>query len=437
MESFKEKLRLVVNKIRRAPLIDEKTLNEILRDIQRALLYADVSVDIVLKITENIKRRVREEKLPPGFSKRELLLKIVYEELIDMLGGEAKYKPVARKGRTYVILLMGIEGSGKTTTAAKLAYFYKKRGFKVGLVCADNYRPGAFSQLRQLGEQIGVEVYGGENGDSIDIAVNGINFFKKKKCDLIIIDTAGRHKDEKNLMGEMSKLISAIKPDETILVLDATIGRQAEKQAEAFNEVAKVGSIILTKLDGAARGGGALAAVAKTGARISFIGVGEKVDELEVFDPPSFVNRLLGFGDVKAIVDRFRAYEELDKKRLHAISRGDFTLLDLLDQLTALRKMGPLRKLVELLPGGYNLPADFEKMGEENIKKWIAIMQSMTKKELLNPEIINRERMLRIARGSGTTVRDVKALLKSYKMAKSYMKKLSKQRFKKIPYYGR
>ncbi|RLE66275.1 MAG: signal recognition particle protein [Thermoprotei archaeon] len=437
MENLKEKLRLVISKIKRAPLIDEKTLNEVLKDIQRALLYADVSVDIVLRITENIKKRVKEEKLPPGFSKRELLLKIVYEELINMLGGETRYKPSIKKGQLHIVLLMGIEGSGKTTTAAKLAYFYKKRGFKVGLICADNYRPGALSQLKQLGEQIGVEVYGEENRDSIDIAIKGIEFFKKRRYDLIIIDTAGRHKDEKNLMDEMSKLVSAIKPDETILVLDATIGRQAEKQAKAFNEIAKVGSIIVTKLDGAARGGGALAAVVKTGAKISFIGVGEKIEELEIFDPPTFVNRLLGFGDVKAIVDRFRAYEELDKKRLRAMGKGDFTLLDLLDQLMALRKMGPLRKLVELLPGGYNLPADFERVGEENIKKWIAIMQSMTKKELLHPEIINRERMMRIAKGSGTSIHDVKALLKSYRMTKSYIKKLSKQRFKKMPYFSK
>ena len=353
-----------------------------------------------------------------------------------MLGGETKYKPLTKRGRPYTILLVGIEGSGKTTTAAKLAYFYKKRGFKVGLVCADNYRPGALHQLKQLGAQAGVEVYGEEDGNSLDIALHGVNFFKKQNYDLIIVDTAGRHKDEKNLMNEMTELASAIQPDEIILVLDATIGRQAEKQAEAFNKAAKVGSIIVTKLDGAARGGGALAAVVKTGARISFIGVGEKIDELEVFDPPSFVNRLLGFGDIKAIVERFKAYEELDKKRLRAVAKGDFTLLDLLDQLMTLRRMGPLRKIVELLPGGYSLPANFEEMGEENIRKWIAIMQSMTRRELLHPEIIDRERMLRIAKGSGTSIRDVKALLKSYRMAKSYIKKLSKQRFKKIPYYG-
>ena len=432
MKDLRKRLQSVISKIKRAPIIDEKTLNEILRDIQRALLYADVSVDLILQLTNNIKERIRKEKLPPGFSKRELLLKLVYDELIRMLGGEAKYKPLSKTGKTYTMILIGIEGSGKTTTAAKLAYFYKKRGFNTGIVCADNYRPGAYHQLRQLGEQIGVEVYGEANKSAVEIALHGIEYFKKKKIDLIIIDTAGRHKDEEELMKEMDRLIAEVNPDEVVLVLDATIGRQAEKQAEAFNRIAKVRSIIVTKLDGAARGGGALAAVVKTGARISFIGTGEKIDELEIFDPPSFVSKLLGLGDLKALVEKFKSYEELDRKRLEAISKGDFTLVDLLDQLLALRKMGPLKKILDLLPGGYSLPKNFEETSEENVKKWIAIMQSMTKRELLHPEIIDRERMLRIAKGSGTSIRDVKALLKSYRMTKSYLRKFAKQR-KKIP----
>ena len=205
----------------------------------------------------------------------------------------------------------------------------------------------------------------------VEIALHGIEYFKKKKIDLIIIDTAGRHKDEEELMKEMDRLIAEVNPDEVVLVLDATIGRQAEKQAEAFNRIAKVRSIIVTKLDGAARGGGALAAVVKTGARISFIGTGEKIYELEIFDPPSFVSKLLGLGDLKALVEKFKSYEELDRKRLEAISKGDFTLVDLLDQLLALRKMGPLKKILDLLPGGYSLPKNFEETSEENVKKWI------------------------------------------------------------------
>ena len=439
MESLRNGLLNIISKIKKAPLIDEKTLREVIRDIQRELLKADVSVDIILDLSKRVEERIKKEKLPPGFSKKDLLLKVIYEELVRILGGEEKYEFKLKK-KPYIIMLVGVQGSGKTTTAAKLANFFKKKGYSVSLIEADNFRPGAYEQLKQLASRINVPFYGDpNNSSSIDIALKGVKKFLEDKTDIIIIDTAGRHKEEKELLKEMKELDAKIKPDEIILVLDGTIGKQAGPQAEAFHSATPLGSIIVTKLDGAARGGGALTAVAKTGAKISFIGMGEDIDELEVFNPPSFVSRLLGMGDLKALIERFRAAEILDKKRAEAIASGKFTLLDLREQLEGIRKMGPLRKMLDLLPSGIKLPKDFDKMSEENIKKWIAIMNSMTHEELLNPEIIDRHRINRIARGSGTKPSEVKSLLTMYHKSKKLMKKLMKQRrrnLRGLEYFG-
>ncbi len=439
MENLRNGLLKIISKIRKTPIIDEKTLREVIRDIQRELLKADVSVDIILDLSKRVKERIKDEKLPPGFSKRDLLLKVIYEELVRILGGEQKYEFKLKK-KPYVIMLVGIQGSGKTTTAAKLANFFKKKGYRVGLIETDNFRPGAFDQLKQLASRINVPFYGDPNNpSSVDIALKGVEEMKNNKVDIIIVDTAGRHKEESKLLQEMKDLSSKINPDEIILVLDATIGKQAGPQAEAFHSATPIGSIIVTKLDGAARGGGALTAVAKTKAKISFIGVGEDIDEIEIFDPPSFVSRLLGMGDLKALIERFRAAEILDRKRAKAIASGKFTLLDLREQLEGIRKMGPLKKMLELLPSGVKLPKDFDKMSEENMKKWIAIMNSMTHEELLTPEIIDRSRINRIARGSGTKPSDVKALLTMYHKSKKLMKKLMKQRRRSIrglEYFG-
>jgi len=439
LESLRKGLTEIIAKIRRSSIIDEKTLKELIRGIQRELLKADVSVEIVAELSRKVEERIKKEKIPPGFSKQELLIRIIYEELIKILGGESKYSIRLKKGTSNVIMLVGIQGSGKTTTAGKLAYFFKNKGFKTALVCADNYRPGAVDQLRQLAEKVGVAFYGEENAHSaIEVAKKGVEKFRNEKYEVIIVDTAGRHKKERELIEEMKEIASAISPDEIILVLDGTIGRQAGTQAEAFHKATPIGSIIITKLDGAARGGGALAAVTKTGASISFIGMGEKIEELELFDPPSFVSRLLGMGDLKQLIERFRKAEALEKLRLTALASGKFTLLDMKEQLESLTKMGPLRKLLELLPGGFKLPEGFEEASEENIHKWVAIMNSMTQLELLKPEIINRSRMLRIAKGSGTTLRDVKNLLEAYNKSRKLLKKMMRRakRFKGLDLTG-
>ncbi|MEM0084901.1 MAG: signal recognition particle protein Srp54 [Candidatus Methanomethylicia archaeon] len=430
LEALSKALGDAIRKITKAPIIDEKTLKEFIRDIQRALLQADVNVNLVFQISQNIEKRVKEEKIPQGFSKRDLLLKIVYDELVKLLGGNLTEKFKLPTKKPYIIMLVGIQGSGKTTSAAKLALYYKKRNFKVGLVCADNYRPGAFAQLKQLGEKIGVPVYGEDTArDVISIAINGVNKFIKEGFDIIILDTAGRHKEEKGLINEMHEIAEKVNPDEIMLVIDATIGQQAAIQAKAFHEATKIGSIFLTKLDGSARGGGALSAVAVTGAPIKFIGTGEKVEEIEIFDSRKFVGRILGFGDIESLIEKFEAVQytpsEEDAQRFLS---GKFTLEDLLTQLKAISSMGPLHKLIQLIPGfSINLPEEFQEVSKEKIKKYSAIIESMTKEERENPEIIDRSRMRRIAFGSGTSIRDVQELLDQYKNMKKLMRTLKRR----------
>ncbi|HDO20927.1 MAG TPA: signal recognition particle protein [Candidatus Bathyarchaeota archaeon] len=426
LENLTKSLGDAIRKVIRAPLVDRKVVKELIRDIQRALLQADVNVQLVLQLSQRIERRVFEEELPPGITRRELLLKIVYDELVNLLGGEGKPQVIPSSRKSYVIMLVGIQGSGKTTTAAKLALFYKKNGLKTALICADNYRPGAYAQLKQLGESIGVPVYGvQEKLDASEIARRGVEKFRREGYNIIIVDTAGRHKEEKTLIEEMKRIAEKVSPDEIMLVIDGTIGQQAMIQAKAFNEATKIGSIFITKLDGSARGGGALSAVAATGAPIKFIGVGEKVDEIEVFIPSRFVSRLLGMGDLETLVEKVKAAEIApSEKAAERLMSGKFTLNDLLEQFKSLSKMGPLGKLLKLIPGfGISLPEGFEETSKDKLKKYMAIIQSMTPEERENPEIINRSRIKRIAIGSGTTVRDVRELLKQYRS----MKKLIRQ----------
>ncbi|MEM2442129.1 MAG: signal recognition particle protein Srp19, partial [Candidatus Bathyarchaeia archaeon] len=316
----------------------------------------------------------------------------------------------------------------KTTTAAKLARFLQKRGFKTALICADTFRAGALAQLSQLAAQINVPIYGGEKEkDPVKIAMDGLKKFEG--YDVVIIDTAGRHKDEKSLIEEMKALQEAIKPDEVIMVIDGTIGQQAAVQAKAFHEATPLGSIIVAKLDGSARGGGALSAVAATGAPIKFIGVGEKIDDIEVFDPPSFVGRLLGMGDLKGLIERVREAElKIPEKKAKAILSGKFTLSDMYEQIEAMKSMGPFSRILKMFPGvGYEVPEDIINVAEEKLKKWRVIIQSMTPEERENPQIINASRIRRIARGSGTSEKDIKDLLNQYTLMRKMMKTLRRR----------
>jgi signal recognition particle subunit SRP54 len=427
-----------VRKLLRLPIVDEKAIRELAKDLQRALLQSDVNVELVLQISRSVEKRAIEERLPPGISRREHVVKVLYEELTRFLGEEAP-KTTIPPGKTYVVMLVGIQGTGKTTAAVKLARFYQKRGLRVGIICADNFRPGAYEQLAQLADKVSVPVYGDPKNPSPEKLVKeGFSHFEKEKENLIIVDTAGRHKNETELMDEMKRLARLAKPDEIVLAVDGSIGQAAMAQARAFNEATNIGSILVTKLDGTAKGGGALSAVAATGAKIKFISVGEGTDDLEQFVPSNFVGRILGIGDVASLVEKVReAQIKIPEKKARAILEGRFNLKDMYDQLEAVRKMGPLKKVLGMLPGGANIPDDAMENAEEKMDAWRVMIQSMTKDEVEEPKSIDSSRARRIARGSGRTEKEVKELVNQYTMMKKMMKSMKRRQgtmMKRLPF---
>jgi signal recognition particle subunit SRP54 len=434
LDKLGESLNKALNKLKTAAFVDKKLIKEVIKDIQRALIQADVNVKLVLKMSKEIERRALEEKTPKGLSKKEHIIKIVYEELVKLLGEEAKKLELNPKKQN-IILLVGIQGSGKTTTAAKLARYIQKRGLRPALIAADTYRPAAYEQLKQLAEKIHVPIYGDETKSKspIDIVKEGMQKFKK--ADVLIIDTAGRHKEEKGLLEEMKQIKDLTNPDEIILVIDGTIGQQAGIQAKAFKEaVGEIGSIIVTKLDGSAKGGGALSAVAETKAPIKFIGIGEGIDDLEPFDPKKFISRLLGMGDIESLLEKAEdMVDEKTEESLDAIMRGKFTLNELYVQLEAISNMGSMKKILSMIPGfGGAMPKEMSHLTEAKIKRYMVIINSMTKEERENPKIIKASRIRRIARGSGTTENDVKELLRYYETTKNAIDKLRRGKMLRV-----
>lgn len=404
----------------------EEAVEEFVKELQKELVKADVNLKVALELTKNIKERALKSEPPPGLSRKEWFITIVYEELTKLLGGD-KRPAIKPPKRPWVIMLVGLQGSGKTTTAAKLAYFYKLYGYKVGLVAADTFRAAAYDQLKQLGEQIGVPVFGDPQAkDAVEIARKGVEFFVSKDFDIVIIDTAGRHHREDALLEEMKSISEAVKPNEVMLVIDGSIGQQAYSIARKFHEMTPVGSIIVTKLDGTAKGGGALSAAAATGAPIKFIGVGEKIDELEAFVPPRFVSRLLGLGDIESLVEKARRLRaEFTEEDVKKLIEGKINMRLIYKQLISVKKMGSFAKLLQSIPGlGLKIPFELDsRVLEEKMDKWLAAINSMTYEELDNPDIIDRSRIKRIARGAGVDPSDVSELLKQYNV----VKKLSKQ----------
>jgi signal recognition particle subunit SRP54 len=435
LERLGSSLTSALKKLFRASVIDEATVKELVRDIQRALLQSDVNVQLVLDISKRMEERALKEKVPPGISRREHVIKVVYEELTRFVGE----KPVPIKiepGKKQILMLVGIQGSGKTTAAAKLGRYFQKKGLKPALICADTYRPGAYAQLQQLATRINLPIYGDPKAkDAVKVVSEGLKQFNDK--DLIIVDTSGRHKEEKNLIKEMKDLEKKIKPDEVMLVIDGTIGQQALIQAKAFHEATPIGAILVTKLDGSARGGGALSAVAATGAPIKFIGTGEKTEDVEPFIPSRFVGRLLGMGDLETLLEKVREAEiKVPEKKAKAILSGKFTLTDMYEQFEAFKSMGPLRKVLKMLPGmSYDLPEDKLNMAEANLEKWRVIIQSMRLEEKENPKVFNSSRIRRVAHGSGTAEKDVKDLLKQYVMMRKMLKMFKRK--KRLPFMGK
>ncbi|HIP34952.1 MAG TPA: signal recognition particle protein [Methanothermococcus okinawensis] len=434
LEKLGQSITKALNKIKNATFVDKKLIKEVIKDIQRALIQADVNVRLVLKMSKEIERRAIYEEVPKGLSKKEHIIKIVYEELIKLLGKEGQKLNIDPKKRN-VILLVGIQGSGKTTSAAKLARYIQKMGLKPGLIGADTYRPAAYQQLKQLAEKIHVPVYGDESGKMTPVEIVKEGLDRLKKMDVVIVDTAGRHKEEKELLEEMKKIKEVVNPDEIILVIDGTLGQQAKNQAKAFKEaVGDIGSIIVTKLDGSAKGGGALSAVAEIKAPIKFIGTGEGIDDLEPFDPKKFVSRLLGMGDLDTLLKKTEnIIDDETEESLDAIMRGKFTLKELYSQLEAISKMGPMKQIISMIPGfGGVIPKEAIHLTEQKLKKYRVIMDSMTREEKENPEIIKSSRIRRIARGAGVREEDVKELLRYYATTKRAFQNLKRGKMLKM-----
>lgn len=423
LDNLKSSLRAAIKKIVNSSGIDEELIKELSKDIQRSLLQSDVNVKMVFEITKNIENRSLNETPPPGLSRKDHIVKILYDELAKLLGNETEFH--FQSGKVNKVLMLGIQGSGKTTVTSKLAKFLTKQGYRVAVIGADTFRPGALVQLKTMCEKSDVEVYG-ENGNEnpSDIVKNGLKHFQKTNLDIILIDTAGRHKQEKDLLDEMKQINKTADPDLTLLVIDGTIGQQCFAQAEAFHKIVPVGGIIITKLDSSAKGGGALAASAATGAQVMYIGTGERIDDLEVFSPTRFVGRLLGMGDIQAVLDLAKRLEnEADDVRMKRISSGKMNMEDFYYQLEEVTKVGSFQGLLDTMPGlsGMVKEDQVEKM-EERVDKWRYIIQSMNEGEKKDPDLLNASRIKRIARGSGWPEHEVKELVKNYKNSKNIMK---------------
>jgi signal recognition particle subunit SRP54 len=437
LENLRSGLRNAIKKIVGASDVNEEIIDELCKDVQRALLQSDVSVRLVLDITKRIKNRALNEPPPKGLSRKDHIVSILYTELARLLGyadedGKSLGKPVTSgqrsipmtTGKVNVFLMVGIQGSGKTTVASKLSRWLTKQGYKVGVIGADTWRPGALTQLRMNCAKTNVEVFGDESvKDATEVVTKGLNYFKNSGLDIVLIDTAGRHKDESGLLTEMHSMHKISDPDLVLLVIDGTIGQQAYHQAKAFHENAPIGGIVITKLDGTAKGGGALAASSATGAQVLFVGTGERIDDLEQFSPSRFVGRLLGMGDIKALLDMARDLEmNADENQSKRVMSGKMSIEDFYAQMDNVGKMG-FRNIMESLPGLSTLVKDEQLEALQNkMEKWRFIIQSMTKEEKNNPDHINDSRRKRIARGSGVMEHDVKDLIKNFNNSKSMMK---------------
>ncbi len=423
LDNLKTNLRAAIKKLVNSSGIDEELIKELSKDVQRALLQSDVNVRLVLEITKKLEERSLNENPPPGLSRKDHIVKILYDELAKLLGNETEFS--FKPGTLNKVLMLGIQGSGKTTITSKLAKFLTKQGYKVGVIGADTFRPGALVQLKTMCEKANVEVYGDEkNKNSPQLVKNGLKHFENSNLDVVLIDTAGRHKEEKDLLNEMKEINKVADPELALLVIDGTIGQQCFNQADAFHKIVPVGGIIITKLDSSAKGGGAIAASAATGAQIMYIGTGERIDDLEQFSPTRFVGRLLGMGDVKAVLELAKRLEsEADDVRLKRISSGKMNMEDFFYQLEEVTKVGSLRGFLDSMPGlsGMVKEDQLDQM-EGRVEKWRYIIQSMTKKEKADPDLLNSSRIKRIARGSGWPEHEVKELLKNYKNSKNMMK---------------
>ena len=427
LNDLSEKLGIIFKKIRGVGILKEENIQEALREVRLALLEADVHFKVVKEFVERVREKAIGQKIIESLSPGQQMIKIVYDELAEMLGGSQTRIPMASVPPT-LMMLVGLQGAGKTTTAGKLALFYKKEGKKVLLVPADPYRPAARNQLETLGGQIGVSVASAEAGSVPDVVANAVSRARREGFDLVIIDTAGRLQIDQNLMDELSEIKRRIQPQEILMVADGMIGQEAVRVVEGFHQKLGLTGIILTKMEGDARGGALISMRRVTGMPVRFLGTGEKLEMLEAFYPDRMASRILGMGDVLSLIEL--AQDNFDKKEAEAVVRkiqsNQFTLADFREQLRQFKKMGSFEKILSMIPGAGQLKLK-ESGGfpEKEFVRFEAIIDSMTRSERDNPGLINGSRRKRISKGSGTSVQEVNRLLKQFMEAKKMMKSLS------------
>ncbi len=426
-ESLSERIGGILDKLRGRGKLKEADVKEALREVRRALLEADVSLPVVKAFVARVEERAVGEELWKSLTPGQLVVKHVKDELVELMGGEAAPLDIAKHKPT-VVMMVGLNGSGKTTSTGKLGLHLKKNGTKALLAATDVYRPAAIKQLEVLGKQIGVDVFQmGEKTDPLNIAKAAISHGERESYDVVIIDTAGRLHANEELMGELERTKEAVEPHEVLLVVDAMTGQDAVNIAEQFAERIGVTGIVMTKLDGDARGGAALSVKEVTGCPIKFIGVGEKLSALEIFHPDRMASRILGMGDVLSLIEKAeQAMDEEEAARLEKkILENKFNLDDFLSQMQQIKRLGPLQDIVKMLPGvNASMMKDLN-VDEKRFSHMEAIIRSMTLKERKYPELLNASRKKRVAKGSGTEVSEVNQLLKQFEMLQSMMQSLA------------
>ena len=425
LDDLGSSLRGTLDKLQGKTTLSEDDVEEIVKEIQRSLLSADVDVDLVMGLSDSIRERALDEEPPSGTTAKDHVLKIVYEEMVGLVG-ESTDIPLEEQ----TIVLAGLQGSGKTTTAAKMAWWFSKKGLRPAVIQTDTFRPGAYEQAKEMCERAEVDFYGNpDNDDPVDIARTGLE--ETADADVHIVDTAGRHALEDALIDELERIESVADPDRNLLVLDAAIGQGAKDQAERFHDAVGIDGVAITKLDGTAKGGGALAAVDQTDSSIAFLGTGEEVKDIERFEPSGFISRLLGMGDLKQLSERVeRAMAETEEEEdwdPEDLMKGEFTLKDMRNQMNAMNRMGPLDQVLDMIPGlgggiKDQLPEDAMDMTQDRLRDFEVVMDSMTETELENPRSIGQTRIERIARGSGKAEETVRELLEQHKMMSQMMK---------------
>ena len=427
-DQITERFESIFRRVRGLGKITDKNINDAARDIRRALLESDVHFKVVKELVSRVRRKAEGTKVSRTVKPGQQFIKIIHEELIDILGRDPK--PLLFKGKPSTILLVGLQGSGKTTTAAKLAFRLKNTGESVLLVAADIYRPAAVNQLQALGREIGVPVYADRSKDPTAICIDSINEAESLISDVIILDTAGRLHVDGEMMVEIQKISDMIQPTEILLVADGMTGQDAVNSAMTFNEALPITGIILTKMDGDTRGGAAVSIREITGKPIKFIGVSEKMAGLEQFDPKRIADRILGVGDVVSLVEKAQkvANEEDMRKLQEKLDKNTFDLDDYKNQLTQIRKMGSISQLLGMLPGINNNALKKLNMNDRQLKWTEAVINSMTQMERERPEIIDGRRRARIAHGSGRPIQEINALLKQFEQMRKLMKKIGNKK---------